>query len=264
MHVVAISSWKEDTAELVQALAHTLQMTVYEARPRMYGKGPAVVASFADRDMALALTAELHRIGFTTMIVDSSEAYNRAGHSIIRSFRFNNVSISIETGEGKREEIPYDEVDLLLQGTRIVGTSVTKKVTERKFSIGKTILSGGIPMTSTVEHQETVSNETRGKILFLYAGSRPPLVFCQNGMTFDGFGTSLKLSRDLNFAHLVSELRRFCPEAAYDDRLLNRAGQVRVLGPTLNPESSFDLAAEVLARSLGISKEPSLDTGYGK
>ena len=31
---------------------------------------------------------------------------------------------------------------------------------------------------------------------------------------------------------------------------LNRVGQVRLLGPALNPETSLDLAAEILARSL--------------
>jgi hypothetical protein len=69
-------------------------------------------------------------------------------------------------------------------------------------------------------------------------------------MVYDGFGAAMKLSRELNFAYLKSELRRLCPEAVYDDRLLNRLGQVRLLGPALNPESSLDLAFEILARSL--------------
>jgi hypothetical protein len=69
-------------------------------------------------------------------------------------------------------------------------------------------------------------------------------------MAYDGFGAAMKLSRELNFAYLKSELRRLCPAAGYDDRLLHRLGQVRVLGPALNPESSLDLAFDILARSL--------------
>ena len=59
----------------------------------------------------------------------------------------------------------------------------------------------------------------------------------------------MKLTRELNFAYLISELRRFCPGAKYDDRLLNRVGQVRLLGPTLNPETNLDLAIDILAAS---------------
>jgi hypothetical protein len=39
-----------------------------------------------------------------------------------------------------------------------------------------------------------------------------------------------------------------CPAAVYDDRLLNRAGQTRLLGPLLTPEANLDLAVEILAR----------------
>ena len=250
MHVVAICSWKEETAELVQALASILGITAFEARPRLIGKGPAVVASFADAETAQALAKKLGQVGFSTLIVDTVAVRSSAGRFLVRRFQFNKWSLLIETSSGQQEEILYEEVALLLPSTSIAGTSELKTVTERKFSLGKTLLAGGIPMMSKVEHQEEVTNEERGKVLYLYAGKRPPVVFSLNGMNYDGFGAEMKLSRELNFAHLISELRRFCPEAGYDDRLLNRPGQARLLGPTLNPETNLDLAAEILARSL--------------
>jgi len=105
-------------------------------------------------------------------------------------------------------------------------------------------------MTSKVEHQEEVTTEERGKVLYLYADKQPPVLFSQNSMTYDGFGADMKLSRELNFAHLTSELRRLCHGAGYDDRLLNRPGQTRLLGPTFSPETNLDLAAYILAQSL--------------
>lgn len=250
MHVVAICCWKEETSELVQALANALGITVFEARPRMIGDGPAVVASFADPQMAVALAGVLNQRGFATLVVDATAVRSRAGHFIVRRFEINAWSLRIETGDGQHAEIPCEEIDLLLPGTSIVGKSETKTVTERKLSIGKTLLSGGIPMTKKIEHQEEVTTEERRKVLYLYAGQRLPVVFSQNGMSYDGLGAAMKLSRELNFAHLISELRRFCPGAVYDDRLLNRVGQIRLLGPALNPETNLDLAAEILARGL--------------
>lgn len=249
MHVVAIHSWKEETAELVQALAGALGITVFEARPRLIGGGPSVVARFADPEPALALAKKLNQCGFATLVVDSAAVCGRAGHFIVRRFELDERSMRIETGDGQRAEIPYAEIDLLLPGTSIVGSSETKTVTERKFDIGKTLLSGGIPLTKKIERQEEVATEERGKVLYLYAGQRPPAFFSQNGMSYDGFGPAMKMSRELNFTHLISELRRLSPGAVFDERLLNRAGQVRVLGPALNPETNLDLAAEILART---------------
>jgi hypothetical protein len=250
MHVVAICNWKEESAELVQALAGALGITVYEARARMIGGGPAVVASFADQQPALELAGKLNQGGIATLIFDATAVRSSAGYLIVRRFVFEKRSIRIETSNGQQIEIPYDEIDLLLPCTSIVGVSGQKTVTERKLSIGKTILSGGIPMTTKVERQEAVTSEERTKVLYLYAGKRLPAVFSQIGMTFDGLGDAMKLSRELNFTHLTSELRRLCPGAVYDDRLVSQTGQVRLLGPGLNSETNLNLAVEVLALSL--------------
>ena len=250
MHVVVICSWQEETAESVQALATALGITVFEARPRMAGNGPAVVACFADPQLALALAKKLNQSGIATLVVDATAVRSRVDHFIVRRFELNEWSMRIETSDGQKGEIPYTEIDLLLPATSIVGNTQTKTVIERKLSIGKTVLSGGIPLTRKVEHREEVTTEERKKVLYLYAGERSPVFFSQNGMNYDGLGAAMKLSRELNFTHLASELRRFCPGADYDERLLNRVGQVRLLGPALDPESNLDLAAEILARSL--------------
>ncbi|KAB0670291.1 hypothetical protein F6V30_09045 [Oryzomonas sagensis] len=250
MHVVAICHWREGADELVQALAAALGITAYEARPRMLGGGPAVVASFADPQRAFALAGKLERSGFATLVFDATEVRGRGGRFVVRRFEFRKWALRIESGDGQQAEILYDDVDLLLPCTSVVGFTETKTVTERKLSLGKTLLAGGVPMTTKVERQEVVSTEERSKSLHLYAGTRSPAVFSQSGMTFDGLGDAMKMSRELNFAHLTSELRRLCPKAAYDDRLLTPAGQARLLGPGLNAETNLNLAVEILARSL--------------
>ncbi len=251
MHVVVIHGWKEETTELAQAISSALGITAFEARQRMIGGGPTVVASFADPQQALVLVKKLNENGIATLVVDATAACSRASYFIVRHFELHESSLRIETGDRQCAEIPYGEIDLLLPATSIVEYSETKTVTERKFSLGKTILAGGIPMSKKVEHQKEVATEERGKLLYLYAGrQQQPVVFSQDGMTYDGLGAAMKLSRELNFTYMISELRRLSPGAAYDDRLLKRVGQVRLLGPTLNPETNLDLAAEILARTL--------------
>jgi hypothetical protein len=248
MHVVVIHGWKAETAELVQALAGAVGLTAYEARQRMIGGGPAVVASFADQGQARAVAERLNQGGLAALIIDAASLRAGAGHFIVRRFVLGERSLSIESGEGQSAEIPYREIGLILPGTSIVGRSET--VTERKWSVSKTLLSGGIPITKKVERQETVKGEESEKVLYVYAAGRPQIVFRQSAMTYDGLGAAMKMSRELNFAFLTAELRRLTPDALYDDRLLNLGGQSRLLGPVQNPERNLDLAAEVLARSL--------------
>jgi len=250
MHVVAIHGWREETAKLVQALSVALGCTIFEARQRLIGGGPAVVAGFADPHRAQALAAQLNQGGIATLVVDADLVHGGTGHFVVRRFELGEMSLRIEAVDGQSAEIAYGEIELLLPGTRVAGQTETKTTTERKFNLGRTILSGGIPLTKTVSRQEEVTTEERTKFLYLYAGNRPQVVFRQSAMTYDGFGAAMKMSQELNFAFLTSELRRLSPRAVYDDRLQNRVGQVRLLGPAQNPETHLGLAAEILAQSL--------------
>jgi len=250
MHIVVVHDWQNETPELLQALADALGITPYEVRQRLIGDGPAVVACFADPQQATTMAGKLPRSRTAVMTVDTETVRNDTNRFFVRRFEVKSGHLRIEAGDGQSIEINYEDVELFLTGTRILGQSETKTVTERKFSLGKTILSGGIPMTTTVKHQEEINTEERENILYLYAREQPPVVFSQSAMSYDGFGAAMKLSRELNFSYLKSELRRLCPAAGFDDRLLNRLGQVRLLGPTLNPEKNLDLAFDILARTL--------------
>lgn len=132
----------------------------------------------------------------------------------------------------------------------IIGQAETKTVTERKLSLGKTLLSGGIPMTTKVSHQEEVRSEERRKLLYLFARDERPVVFSQDGMAYDGLGPAMKPSRELNFAFLLSELRDRGVNSSWDERLLTRLGQIKLLGPAQNAGKTLDLCAAVLAACL--------------
>ena len=257
MHVVAIHDWQEETAQLPEMLAVALEITVSEARQRLVGGGPAAVASFGDQHLALALATKLGQGGLRTLIVDTAQLHSGTGTFMVRRFELGERLLYIEAVNRQSAKIPYCEIDLLLPGTRIADQTESITVTEKKFSMGRTILSGGIPLTKKVSHQEVVTTEDRTRLLYLYAGSRPQIIFKQSGMTYDGFGAAMKMSQELNFTHLSSELRRLSTQSVFDDRLLNRVGQFRLLGPTLNPETNLDLAAEILARSRCAPKQGS-------
>ena len=254
MHVVVINSWNKETDELKQEIARTLGITVYEVKQRMLCGCPTVLASFADPQQAQVLVNKLNTLRIAAMDIDAIEVRNRSS-IIVRHFKLNPSSLYIETGDNRSAEIPYEKIDVLLPATSTVTFSKTKTVTEKKFSLGKTLLTGGIPMFSKVTHQQEMTSQDSKKVLYLYIiKRREPIVFSEDNITYEGLGEAMKLSRGMNFTYLISELHRLSPCVIFDDRLLKRIGQVRLLGSTLNPDTNMDIATEILVRSLRLSR----------
>ncbi|MCK5145379.1 hypothetical protein KAR48_01415 [bacterium] len=251
MYIVVIYGWKEVSNELLQAIARAIGITAFEVQQRMIGDGPSVIARFADLQQAQVLAGTLNQIGIATLVVDVMEFRSRTDSIIVRRFELTESSLNIETRDSKRIDIPYSTIDVLLPGTNIVKHSKIQTITERKFSLGKTILTGGLQTRKKIEYKKDSAIVQYGKVLYLYSGGRQqPVIFSQDDMTYDGLGAKMQISRGLNFTYLKSELHRLSPGVAYDDRLSKRIGQIRLLGSTLNPETNLDLAAEILSQCL--------------
>ena len=74
--------------------------------------------------------------------------------------------------------------------------------------------------------------------------------FRENALDYNSLGSALKLSRSDNFTYIVTELRRCCMGARYDECLMNRAAQAALLGHLLNPEEHLIVATALLAKVL--------------
>ncbi len=72
----------------------------------------------------------------------------------------------------------------------------------------------------------------------------------ESELLYRSLGGVLHPSRAANFAQVVSEVRRRCPQAVYDERLASRPGQAQLLGPSLAPAQHLDVAISVLAGAL--------------
>ena len=251
MFIVAVYGWQKEEALVAKTIADMLGTVVFEARQKISGGGPAVLASFADPQQAQALAANLSREGVPALLIDSAVVRSRNLTFYVHRFVPGPQTLLVESPDGTSSVIDYAAIDLLLVATGSSGqTQTTSTVTERKFSLGKTLLSGGIPMTKKVKQEVTVKVEERDETLWLYARGREPVIFGRSAMNYNGLGDAMQFTRDLNFAYLKNELRRRAPQAVYDDRLLKRPALVRLLGPALSPETDLDLAFEILARSL--------------
>lgn len=253
MHIVAIHSLNEDKEILAKVLAAAIGATIYEAfaRLRAPGSGPITVAIFAEKERAIGLLEKLQTTGFKASVLTAGEIEMEGRAFIVRRFSLGERDLGLTAEKGDSVSIPFQEIDLILRGTAIIRDVTTETVKNRSVSPRRAVLSGGIMITKTTKDVREVITEERQGFVNLYARDGSTLVFRENTLVYDSLGSALRPSRALNFTYLISELRRRCPDALYDERLLSRAGQVALLGPSLNPEEHLIVATALLRKVLG-------------
>ena len=254
MYIIVIYDWKEETSQLSQTIARALGNTAYEIQQRLLAGSPTVLTSLADPQQALLKVKKLRKNKISTIVLDTKKVRNRVDNSMVRRFKLDRTSLYIEMYDKQQIEIPYKNIEILIPVTSIVDNSETKTVSERKFSLGKTIVAGGIPMSKKVTYRKEIRNINYGKFLYLcIRNKQQPVIFNQNRLVYDGLGSAMKISQEQNFTYLINAIHQLSPEAVYDDRLLKKTSQNRLLGPTLNPDTNLDIAVEILIRYLRVS-----------
>lgn len=252
MHIVAVDNLGEDREGIARALADALGIVFYDAlaRVRVPGKGPLIVAAYAEANLAFEKAEKLRAAGFRALVLGQDELETDSTRIIVRKFLFRDSEIEFEERTGSPMRIAYDLISIIIRGTRIVQTTETETVKDRKFDAGRAILTGGLVLTKSVSVRQQSTSEVREGFVHLYSDKLNPLVFLESALQYDSLGPSLQPSRAANFAFLVAELKRRCADAVYDDRLLNKASQARLLGPRFDPERRLDMAITLLSRSL--------------
>ncbi len=252
MYVVAIHSLAQDRETHAAALASALGITMYEAlsRLRSPGNGPFTIGVYAEQERAMQIEEKLRSTGFRAVVLTEAEIATELSPLIVRKFVLSENELAVATETGESLHMTFQNIRLILRGIGIVRGTATETVKNRSVSLGRAVLSGGLMLTKTTKTVQEVATEERVAFFTIYAGGMPVLVFRENCLLFDSLGPALQPSRALNFTYLIAELRRRCPNAQYDERLLTRPAQVALLGPTLNPEEHLCVATALLAKTL--------------
>ncbi len=252
MHIAAIYNLPDHKDDLAEALAAALGTTLYEAcsRLRLPGKGPFVAASYQDREAAEKIVERLASGGFNAIVLARNEIEKESAQFIVRKFRLDDEVLDVESETGQHLTVDYRSIDLLLRGTSIARKTETETIKKRKFSLGRTVLSGGLVMSRTEKIKREIKTEKREGFFNLYCGGLPAFVFRESTLVYESPGFALKPSRFANFAYLISELKQRQPGAVFDERLLRRAEQAALLGPLLSPEEFLNVATSLLAKIL--------------
>jgi hypothetical protein len=254
VNVLAVHYAPGGGAALTAPLAEALDLTPREAAARLSDPegGPAVVARYGEIEPAWACAGRLRANGISPILLTREEIETDARRFLVRSFELGEHGIAATSRRGETVEIPYRGIGLLLRGVRIDETSALKTTEQRKFSLGRALMTQGLMLTKTERKVERVTSSAREEFLHLYpagAEGRPPLALRAGALDYRSFGADLQPSVQANFTRLISELRRRVPGARFDERLANAQGRARILGPGLR-DDQLDIAISLLARVL--------------
>jgi len=190
MHVVVLNSWQGDAGALAHGLAAALGRTVPELGSRLLGSGPIVLASFGEREPAAILADQLRSRGLGDVAVLPVDDGTREPF-LVRDFALGGGAITVTSPRGS-QEIPYDEIEILLRGTRSEVHVAQERSSTREFSAARALLSGGLMITRKVSTVRTRETEERRAFLNLYAGVRPVASFVESELHFRSLGAALQ------------------------------------------------------------------------
>ncbi len=251
MYVLAIYDLPEDRETLGAPLAEALGKTLYEANARLRspGSGPFIVGVFEGPDAAKEMRDKLRAAGFQVTAVSHDDVAKEGETFLASDFSFEEQEIHVASKQGESLDVPYGSVYMLLHG---VGTSSfsssTDTVTEKKFSVGRAVMTSGLSTTKKVSTTVKSTQEVREPFIRVYAEGIPVLVFRESGLRFEGLGDELQPTRIANFNLVVSRLQEKCPQADFDNRLLHKPEQIALLGPVLSSEDQLIIGISLLKK----------------
>lgn len=217
MILVALAELATGVEAEAPLLAGDLGLPVYEARLLLAGERPKVVLRTSDEARAHALLAKLRGRRHAAFACDAGAIVSTQDMPKLGSFTLGDAALRNQAGE----ELEYADLLALLRAMRVVQSTGTKIVSERKLALGTALLTGGIINTKKATREVTVRAEEREQLVYLVRRSGAPCwVAAEHTTSYGGLGDDMAPSKAENLARLTRELRRRAPEAAYDERLL--------------------------------------------
>jgi hypothetical protein len=251
VHAIVVDHLAGDPAVNARTLAQVLGNTIYECRVFANAPhgGPVVVECHARSSDAEAVSARLRAAGLVARAVDVATE-TEVLRFVARTFELGTSALSVHARDGRSLELPYQDIDVLVRGSRMEHEVHTETTTSRKLDVGRAVLTGGLMVTRTEKTTRTTTSTDAQGFVVVWAGPQVAVVLEEQELQYQSLGPAMQPSRTANFAVVLNALRQRCGHARWDDRLLRRGAQQQLLGPTLDADQHLGLAIALVAMSV--------------
>jgi len=267
MFVVALTRWgrgggsaQPSLEDEVRALSPVVGRGAYELRLALASAPPVTLAQTEDLHAAKRILASLRGRGHGAVACDLGSVASSASMAIPREFRFEAQAFVGEVpGEGEAR-IEYAKIAALLPALHTSVSESSSEHTQKKFSLTRAALSGGVILTKKQTVREHETTQERERVAYVMSASGTGhLLLCESRLRYTGLGARIGRSSTENFTTTLAVLREYAPRAPFDDRLLRqkRSGGSLSIGGTVasrtvtaSNDGEVDLAAHLLTVAL--------------
>lgn len=221
VHLVLMPPDKMDP-DLVNEIGAIFKKDAYQTRQILSGKIPKLIASYHSPEEAETVAGSIKAIGLWAITCDNSFLLGPPGPIFgAVTLRTDGDKIVFLDTNGAARILSSGDVFLVVKGVKQTRMEAESTKTSRKLSVGKTILTGGIPMFDKVIQKATVTSTQNALFLRLYGLLSPtPLIeLIQNNIDYKFLGTKLNYSSMINFNNMANDIKNYFPGAVFDDRL---------------------------------------------
>ncbi len=228
-------------------LSPLIGMGAYELRVALGGGLPLVLATLQDAERARELLAALRARGHGAVACDDAKVEGNDRMASPRDFSLEAQAL-VGDASGVRVELAFADMLALVAATHLRSEATTLETSQKKFSLGRAALTGGLVRNKTTTTTEHRSVEEREPVLYLLRrqGSGH-LLLAESRLRYGGLGERRAPAAYENFRTLVALLRERAPDVLYDDRLLTQkraAGSLSISGAGKSRSLASSNAAE--------------------
>ncbi len=241
-------------------LAADLGLTVYETAVMLRAPPPVIVLRSDDRARTVDVLGKLRSRGHDAIACDLDAVVSSDDMFRPKAFRFDRGDL-VGTGSGEERRLPLASIFALVRASHSLRVEDTIKKEERKLSMGRIALTGGLLRSKTETREERRVVLEREAVLYVFRVDAAPWLLAASYLRYDGLAAAMRPSKLENFEVLVRTLRELATSAVFDTRLLavRPATNVVSAGPkhlSASSASTIDTFAHILATSLRKAVQP--------
>jgi hypothetical protein len=234
MHVVALTRWGPPLEQELPDLAAHVGVLAFDLRQRLAGGLPAVFATVGDEAEANGHVQFLRARGHGAVLCDMDVVPPPEDQLVPSHFELTPTAVCGSLAGNRRFDLPYAEIFAMVQVASVTSAEQTKTTQEKKLSLGRAVVTGGLVMRKKVDRIDKKMTTEQEQMLYMFCRGEPsPYVWKERALHYEGLGDARKLTTIENFTTLIGQLQARAPHAFYDRRLLTqkrRAGITSLAG----------------------------------
>lgn len=236
------------TPVLLSVVAQATGLSAADVRPRMSGPGPWVLAVSATAETLASMLLALEKLQVQALVCDPSVVPSDNDRVVVRNLAFGPSQLVATDGTGVEHSCNYSAISLIQQGSRVHTSVETTKTTQRKFSAGRALLTGGLSLTKKEVISETKKTETSERFVLLSrSDGEADLMLYERRLNYQFLGSQMQSSSFANLQSLVARIKEKTA-AVVDDRV-NTPGFVGRLPKTRTHPADLALYLVQLAHA---------------